>query len=264
MGPRGRRAAATLSSRASRRGRARATRRRRLRVPARALSGLVAILSAAALGWVVLGDTPRIARVAVTGARHVAPAQAAVASGLEGQRVFEASASAARDRLRALAAVRDARVEISLPGGARVALVERSPVGRWIDSAGVEWLVDADGVLFASADPAAAPQLRVRDERAARAAGERIDPALVAAALRLAGVASGELRADATAPAVVVRRDASGLVLRFGSGWEIRFGGPERIEEKLAVVRGFLRDEPRRGLDYVDVRSPDRIVYSPQ
>lgn len=263
MGARGRGAAATLSGRTSRRSRAR-RRTLRLRVPARPLAAAVAILCAAGIGWLALADTPRIARVVVTGAHHVTPAQAIVASGLEGQRVFVASASAARDRLRALAAVRDARVDVDLPDGARVALVERSPVGRWLDPGGVEWLVDADGVLFASADPAAAPQLRVTDERAARAAGERIDPALVAAAMRLAGIASGELRADATGPSVAVRKDASGLVLRFGTGWEIRFGGPERIEEKLAIVRGFLRDEPRRDLDYVDVRSPDRIVYSPQ
>ena len=57
---------------------------------------------------------------------------------------------------------------------------------------------------------------------------------------------------------------SSGLVLRFGSAWEIRFGGPEAFDEKLALAKRYLRDNPQRRLDYVDVRSVDRIVVSPQ
>ena len=57
---------------------------------------------------------------------------------------------------------------------------------------------------------------------------------------------------------------SSGLVLRFGTGWEVRFGGPEAFEDKLALVKRYLRDNPTRRLDYVDVRSADRIVVSPQ
>ena len=200
----------------------------------------------------------------VSGARHVDAAAAIDASRVNGAPIFTASSAEARDGLRGLAAVRDARVEILLPGAARITLTERVAVGRWVASDGLEWYVDADGVLFPSADPNGAPQLRVTDERSRRHAGERVDPALVAAGMRLAAIGPGELRVDATAPAVVVTNDASGMVLRFGTGWEIRFGGPERFDEKLAVARRFLRDDPQRHLDYVDVRSPDRIVYSPQ
>jgi hypothetical protein len=160
--------------------------------------------------------------------------------------------------------VRDARVEIALPSEARITLVEREAIGRWVASNGLEWFVDADGVLFPSADGTAAPQLRVTDERGPRTAGERLDPALVGVAMRLAAIAPGELRADATAPRVFMTAGASGLVLRFGSGWEIRFGGPESFEEKLSLAKRYLRDNPTRRLDYVDVRSADRIVVSPQ
>ena len=124
--------------------------------------------------------------------------------------------------------------------------------------------MDADGFVFPSNDAGAAPQLRVFDERAPKNAGERLDPALVHVALRLAAIAPGELRADATTPRVLMTAGAAGLVLRLGSGWEIRFGGPESFDEKLALARRFLRDNPQRRLDYVDVRSPDRIVVSPQ
>ena len=120
-------------------------------------------------------------------------------------------------------------------------------------------------MLFASADPTGAPALRVRDERVARrGAGERLDPALVSAALRLAALAPGELRADMRAPQVVIDAGPNGIVLKSGARWEVRFGGPEGLDEKLVVARQFMRTEPDRPLDYVDVRSPERIVFSPR
>ena len=177
---------------------------------------------------------------------------------------MRASALESRARLRALPAIRDAAVELDVLGTYRIALTEREAAGRWQVGA-VEWFVDAEGVLFASADPTAAPALRVRDLRAPqRTAGERLEPELVAAALRLAALAPGELRADMRAPEVVIEAGPNGLVLRSGARWEVRFGGAESIGEKLVVARQFLRNEPDRPLDYVDVRSPERIVFSPR
>jgi hypothetical protein len=142
--------------------------------------------------------------------------------------------------------------------------VERDAVGRWISSDNVEWFVDASGVLFPSIARTGAPDLRVHDERGPRSAGDRIDPpALVDAALRLAALAPGELRADAIDLRVVVTAGANGLVLRTGAKWELRFGTADRFDEKLSLAKRFLRDNPTRRLDYVDVRSPDRIVFSP-
>lgn len=211
-----------------------------------------------------LSAQPTIGTVTVTGARHVRIGQAIAQSGLLDTPAFLASAASARAQLRALPAVRDARVEILLPSTASVVLTEREAAGRWIASNGLEWFVDTEGVLFPSADGNAAPQLRVTDERAAPTAGARLDPALVQVAFRLAAIAPGELRTDATAPRAVMTAGASGLVLRFGTGWEIRFGGPESFDEKLALAKRYLRDNPARRLDYVDVRSADRIVVSPQ
>ena len=200
----------------------------------------------------------------MSGARHTAPADAIAQSRLQGARAFRASASEARARLRAMPSVRDAAVELDVLGTYTISLTEREAAGRWRVE-GTEWFVDAEGVLFASVDPTAAPALRVRDLRSAqRSAGERLDPALVRAALRLAALAPGELRADMRAPEVVIEAAPNGLVLRSGSRWEIRFGGPESFDEKLVVARQFLRNEPDRPLDFVDVRSPDRIVFSPR
>jgi len=159
-------------------------------------------------------------------------------------------------------------VRIALPDAAVVRIVEREAIGRWVLS-GTEWYVDAEGVLFASVDPTGAPALRALDDRSATRAcagsggGRCVDPAVVAGALRLARIAPGELRADALRPEVHVD-PTQGLVVRSGAGWEIRFGTPDDLERKLANAKKVLSDNPTRRLDYVDVRSPDRIVFSPQ
>ncbi len=225
---------------------------------------MVAIACAAALLIVALADLARVEEVVVVGARHVSRDAARSQSGLDGVPTFLASAADARAQLRTLPAVRETRVEILLPSTARITLVEREAVGRWIASDNVEWFIDANGVLFPSIDRTGAPDLRVFDERAPRSAGERIDPpALVEAALRLAALAPGELRGDATDLRVVMTAGANGLVLRTGAKWEVRFGSADRFDEKLSLAKSFLRDNPTRRLDYVDVRSPDRIVFSP-
>jgi hypothetical protein len=199
----------------------------------------------------------------VIGARHVGRPRALATADLGGRPLWHTSAVEARAALLGLKAVRDARVEVRFPEArALVTLSEREAAGRWIVGA-LEWFVDADGVLFPSDDATAAPALRVRDLRPQAAPG-RVERDLAAAALRLAKVGPGELRADATAPSVRVEPGPNGIVLASGAGWEIRFGGPERIDEKLALAQRFLREQPGRRLEYVDVRSAERIVFSPQ
>ena len=219
-------------------------------------------MCAAAIAAASIGPFWRIRDVAIEGAHHVAVDTVVASSGLLEAQSFTASAARARERLLKLPAVRDARVDIRIPDRARVALTERVAIARWV-SGGTEWFVDAEGVLFSSLDPRGAPEIRVTDEQKQRQAGDRLDPALVDAATKLARLGPQELRPDATLPRVVLAAGATGLVLRVAAGWEIRFGGAERIDDKIANMRRFLRDNPLRKLDYVDVRSPDQIVFSP-
>jgi hypothetical protein len=235
----------------------------------RAVAGLTAVMCAAAIVASALSPYWRIRDLSVEGAHHVTVDAALGASAIADAQTFTVSAARARERLLKLPAVRDARVEIAVPDRARIVLLERVALGRWVSrsasSAGsVEWFVDAEGVVFASLDPRAAPELRVHDERETRRAGDRLDPALVAAAMKLARLGTGELRADAGSPSVVLTAGSSGLVLRTAAGWEIRFGGAERIDDKISRARRYLRDNPERKLDYVDVRTPDSIVVSPR
>jgi cell division septal protein FtsQ len=243
---------------------------RRLRPPRRpadldrVVAGLTALACAAAIVASAIGPFWRIRDVSIEGTHHVAVDTVVAASELLEAQAFTASAARARARLLRLPAVRDARVEILIPDRARIVLTERVATLRWLSSAaGTEWLVDSEGVVFSSLDPRAAPDLRVTDEQKARQAGDRLDPALVDAATKLARLGPQDLRPDATSPRVVLTAGASGLVLRFGVGWEIRFGGAERIDDKITLARRFLRDNQQRKLDYLDVRSPDQIVFSP-
>jgi len=253
----------------ARAGRSRRPVRKRL-PPIRRPTGWTALASGCAIGLLVIGlsGSPRITTVIVSGTRHLTAAAVTAATGLVGRPAFGASTADVRAALLRLPAVRDGRVRISLPDAAQVELVEREAVGRWV-IAGAEWYVDADGVVFGSVDPQGAPQLRAIDDRdatrtcAGKQGGRCVDPAVVAGAFRLARIAPGELRPDATKPEVHI--DATqGLVLRSGAGWEIRFGTPADLEQKLANAKKVLSENPTRRLDYVDVRSPDRIVFSPQ
>jgi len=219
-------------------------------------------MCAAAIAAASIGPFWRIRNVAIEGAHHVAVDTVVASSALLEAQSFTASAAQARDRLLKLPAVRDARVDIRIPDRARVALTERIAIARWVSS-GTAWFGDAGGVLCPALDPRGAPEVRVTDEQKQRQAGDRLDPALVDAATKLARLGPQALRPDATSPHVVLTAGATGLVLRFAAGWEIRFGGAERIDDKIANVRRFLRDNPLRKLDYVDVRSPDQIVFSP-
>ncbi len=228
----------------------------------RAVAGLTAVMCGAAIVAASIGPFWRIREVAIEGARQVPVDAVVTASELVEAQSFTASAARARARLIKLPAVRDARVEIRIPDRARVILSERVAIARWI-SGGAELFVDAEGVLFSSLDPRSAPEIRVTDEQKPRQPGDRLDPALVDAATKLARLGPAELRPDATSPRVVLAAGATGLVLRVAAGWEIRFGGAERIDDKIANVRRFLRDNQQRKLDYVDVRSPDQIVFSP-
>jgi cell division septal protein FtsQ len=221
-------------------------------------------MCATAIVAAAIGPFWRIRDVSIEGTHHVAVDTVVATSALLNAQAFTASASRARERLLQLPAVRDARVDIRIPDRARVVLSERVARLRWISTAtGAELFVDADGVLFSSLDPRAAPDLRVTDERSARQAGDRLDPALVDAATKLARLGVTDLRPDASSPRVVLTAAGSGLVVRVAAGWEIRFGGAERIDDKIANARRYLRDNPQRKLDYVDVRTPDSIVVSP-
>ena len=228
------------------------------------VAGVTAVACGAAIVAAAMGPYWRIRDVAIEGAHHVAVDAVVVTSGLLGSQAFTASSARSRDLLVHLPAVRDASIEIRIPDRARVVVTERVAIARWASAtSGAEWFVDADGVLFSSIDPRGAPDLRITDEQRSRQAGDRLDPALVDAATKLARLGPQELRPDATSPRVVLAAGATGLVLRVAAGWEIRFGGAERIDDKIALVRRFLRDNPQRKLDYVDVRSPDQIVFSP-
>src|SRR5207253_7361292 len=129
--------AAPLSTRS--RARPRTTRRHTsiaITDPIRALAGVIAVACALVLAWISLASTPSLSAIDVVGARHVRVGQAIAQSGLLDMPAFLSSATDARTRLQTLPAVKDAKVEIALPDAARITLVEREAIGRWIAANG--------------------------------------------------------------------------------------------------------------------------------
>jgi hypothetical protein len=147
-----------------------------------------------------------------------------------GTNVFDVETAPIEARLTQLPAIRSATVSVALPATLVVSVVEREPILAWrVD--GTSYLVDRDGVLFATADAStvAAANLRiVTDERAASAldlaVGGRLDPVDLDVATRLAALEPADIGSSATRIAVGVD-DVDGYILRAGKpGWTAVFG----------------------------------------
>jgi hypothetical protein len=155
--------------------------------------------------------------------------------------------------LAALPAVRSASVDVALPDGLRVALVERTPLLLW-QIGDRTMLVDGEGMLFATlgeTPPASAADLpRVVDERAASATievGERLDPVDLDAATRLGSLVPADVGSAAAGLDLSVD-DKQGYIVRAGpEGWTAVFGfytpmlrTPELIPGQVRLLRSLI------------------------
>ena len=203
-----------------------------------------------------------IREVSIAGASRVDSARVREAAGLAGANVFLASARVAESRVAAIPAVRRSRVTIQLPDRAIVEVEERAPA-IVLTSSGGSVFADDEGVLFAAG--ADAPGLAVlEDQMARRAAGDRVDPALVAATR---AIAAREPAYFGRAIAHIRLTPALGLVAVLEGGTEIRLGASataQQIELKLEAARQIVLARVGKRLDYVDVRNRDNPVFFPR
>lgn len=233
---------------------------RRLRAATRARprlrGGLLALACLLAGGGALASSDLAIRDVAVRGAVRLEAQFIRANAGLAGQNAFRASAAAAAARLRAIPAVRDARVGIELPDRAVVEVVERTPA-IVVSSGGARLYADDEGRLFAAGGEATGlPQLD--DETAARANGDRLDRQLVSAT-RTLGALQGGFFGQTVRRVRLTERFA--IVAVLASGTEIRIGGAERLAAKLETARRIVLARAGRRLDYVDVRTPDATFF---
>lgn len=219
--------------------------RHRRRIAAAVLGALVAMVAVGLGGRALLYDAglADVEAVTVTGARAVPrPDVVAAAAVPAGVPLAGIDLATVEQRVERIPAVADAEAGRDWPHTVTIAVTERVPVAV-VDGPEGPRLVDRTGVAYAVApDPGTLPRL------ALPAAGPA-DPA-TRAALDVLAALPGELRA---AVQVVEVEPPLQVVLRLSRGREVRFGPPERLAEKAAVLGPLLSQS---GSVY-DVTSPD-------
>jgi cell division septal protein FtsQ len=258
--------------------------RRALPAPGRIAAGLLTALLVGGLLALINGPWLRVDRVAWAGERFTPASQLQRAlDSLDGTALLMVDAAAVAARLQRLPAVSGATVEAILPDTVRVTIAEKAATFVWQTSA-VRLIGVADGTLIGQvaleADlPADLTGLPLIDDRRASSrkliVGDRIDPATLAAALRLSAVEPAAL--GSTAVDLDVRlTDADGfLLVSQQPAWLADFGLypdqdysqsaalEKRIEAQVTAVRTLFSFEGERAVSWVDARDPRRVYWRP-
>jgi POTRA domain, FtsQ-type len=244
---------------------------------------LLATLSA---GLVVLANGPwlRVERVVWAGQHYTADhvLQSAV-DRLRGEQLLTLDLSAVSAELEKLPAVSDARVEALLPDELRITLAEKKATFVWQTSA-ARMIGAADGTLIGQVGlqaglPDELARLPLVDDRRVAGGeivvGDRIDPALLAVALRLAELDPARLGSVATQLAVRLDDEHGFLLVASDPGWQAALGRygvdladdpshqGDRIEAQLAAIRTLFSMRPEAGVSWLDVRNPGKVYWRP-
>jgi cell division septal protein FtsQ len=135
---------------------------------ARRLLAAVGLLSSAAAFYGVTTSAAfELDRLEINGTNQVVPEEVrSAALGAVGERpnLFRVRSADIGLAVRALPAVRDARIGIALPGRLVVTVIERSPIVTWETGTG-RYFLDVEGRLFLVAPGDASGHPVVRDER---------------------------------------------------------------------------------------------------
>lgn len=258
--------------------------RRSLPAPGRIAAGLLAAVLAGGLLALINGPWLRVANVAWAGERYTPASQLQRALAvLDGDALLAVDATGLARELERLPAVSTARVEAVLPDTVRVTIVEKVATFVWQTSA-VRLLGVADGTLIGQialtaqlpGDIAALPLI---DDRRVESrniiVGDRIDPATLSAALRLATIEPASLGSAAIDLGLRLTDDDGFLLVSGAPPWQADFGFypegdagqpasfEERVESQVAAVRTLFSYEGEAAVGWVDVRDPRRVYWRP-
>jgi cell division septal protein FtsQ len=258
--------------------------RRALPAPGRIAAGLLAAVLAGGLLALINGPWLRVADVAWAGQRYTPSAQLErVLAPLDGAALLTLDAGALAARLQQLPAVSHATVEAVLPDTLRVRIVEKVAAFVWQTSA-VRLIGVADGTLIGQLAlqaelPPDIEALPLVDDRRVNSrdimVGDRIDPATLAAALRLASVEPAALGSTATEVHLRLTDDDGFLLVSAQPGWQADFGFypdadpgqptslDQQVEAQVAAVRTLFSFEGEAKVRWVDVRDPRRVYWRP-
>lgn len=202
--------------------------------------------------WLVISD------VRVSGARALPPNDLRETAAIVGQRYFTANTAAAAQRLLALPRVKSATVTRRFPHTATISVVERQPAGVWL-SGGVEYVVDADGVVLdTTSDAGGLPVVDATGASVDLRVGGRVDPdalAIATAAAQFAPNATGQRVTRAQ-----YDRD-SGVSVLTDRGTLVHLGDRNDLDFKLAVWRQIVTAVNPADLHELDLRDGDRPYY---
>lgn len=225
-------------------------------------AGLVAV--SAALYWVTTDRTFAVDTTAIpiAGARYTSEVDVRVAMGLPADRlvnVFRIPTGDLEARIEDLPSVRDATVVATLPNDLRVTLDERRPMLVW-RAGDASWLVDGDGLAFASAagvDPAelgtgaTGTELPAVDDRRAGVPfglGDVV-PAVDLEVVRLLLTVTPDMVRTAAPELYLFMDDTDGYVLEAPGAWQAVFGPytpvlrpPSIIPHQVQCLDALLAD----------------------
>lgn len=229
----------------------------------RALPRLIYLSLLILAGWLLYYsfNSPYFAvrEITVSGNRLLSADGPRNVAGAQGSNLLLLRADGIEQSIRSIAAVREARVVLALPGRIEIGIVERTPLVQW-QSREASFLVDGDGVAFSQELPADPVPVVVDVDGPALELGSRVDPAVLATVRTLQSALLAQVGTE------FWRFDysrSSGVVVPTGDDMQIVFGDAGDLEAKLAslaAVQEHLKSTQTRAKT-IDLRFKGRPAY---
>lgn len=223
------------------------------------LVGLIlALASAAALGYFFLSPEFLIREVEVRGNQVLPAAEAVASSRALGVNLFLLDIGRVEAGLRQVRYVEWVRVERILPNRLRLTIQERFPSVSWCNAATWDerYLVDNNGMLVGAEQPGMAVIYVVdaSSDTAALRVGDQVDPVAVQTAQQVFARLSNDLGMSLLP---FQYHKGRGITAVSAEGWRACFGTSEHLEEKVTNLVALLQE----GVPFqvVDLRLPDQV-----
>lgn len=262
--------------------------RRRLgsRLPSRGRLLALVAFAAAVAGLVTLVNGPwlRISSVAHAGARYTSTvALDEIVGSYRGASLLGLDTDEIRQRVTALPAVADARVDTTLPGTLRVTVAEKQPQLVWRTPL-AQLVVAADGAIMDSHAPGEAlsgelgrlPVITdLRPLSRIPRAGETLPGADVRMAERLLVLDPRVIGSKARRLTVTVDTEYGFMLESAAPPWRAALGFYEldpgedqaaadaRLEQQLAAIRTLFAQRQEWAVSWLDARNPGKVYWAP-
>lgn len=229
----------------------------------KALSLIIAMLSAGVLIWFVNSPVFNVRDVAVHRADSSPPPAvdpASIESAarlLVGMNVFRIDTSAMRQRIRNLPGVADATVQVRVDGRATVTVAYEAPVANWVAN-GKSYLVNASGEILAVQFEPKVPLTIEDDSARALTPGDLVNVGAL--------IAAHQLQTNLPLLRVIpsrIRYSVGQLTVLDHAGRELNFGDTSELDAKLIALHAVLEQANRLGerIASVDLRPIERPTY---